>query len=627
MDRTRSEFATLMLLLLALALLVACTSPPPTAGLQRADPSLLTLTAVPQPTATFVASPLPGLKASPVGPQTPTTVAASASPSLALTPPRREIATATLSLSPTPAPQVGGDSIGDPKTPRLGNTGYDVLQYTLALTIDPERETISGTATVNAVATLPNLSRLSLDYSGPEIRRLMVDAQETTYQRQGIKLYVDLPRLVAEGEAFTVVAAYGGHPQQVQSEFLDFLPLGMHFVDGMAFVASEPDGARSWFPCNDHPRDKALFRFEITVPRGYVVAANGQPRPPIEGQTTTTFVWEDASPMATYLATVAVGRYQVIRQTAPNGIPLRHYVSPDLLSDARKLLTRTGDMIVFLERYFGPYPFKSYGHVVVPMQGVSLETQTMTLIDAGVVAQGIERLVIHELAHQWFGDSVSPANWADIWLNEGFATYASWLWEEARSPAKLVDNLDTEEARAWEADSGEPLADPSASNLFGFNSYIKGAWVLHMLRSEIGDEAFFRTLQIYHERFKHGVATTGDFRAVAEAVSGQDLEQFFSQWVYGQRIPNLTVHWQSRDDGSLQVQVCQRQATPFVFDLPLVVLGRGTQRASQTLKVDKVEEQATLSLGFAVSEVQIDPAQILLAQVAASQVEAFSPCR
>ena len=615
MDRMRSEFVTLMLLLLALALLVACASPP-----------LSTLIAAPQPTATLVISPSPEFKASPVEPQTPTTTTASASPSPVLTRLGPETRTAMPPASPTPAPQVGGDSIGDPKAPRLGNTGYDVLQYTLALAIDPERETISGMATVKAVATLPNLSRLSLDYSGPEIRRLTVDAQETVYQRQGIKLYVDLPRLVAEGETFTVVAAYGGHPQQVQSEFLDFISLGMHFVDGMAFVASEPDGARSWFPCNDHPRDKAVFRFEITVPKGYVVAANGQPRPPIEGQTTTTFVWEDASPMATYLATVAVGHYQVIHQSAPNGIPLRHYVSSDLLSDARELLTRTGDMIVFLERYFGPYPFKSYGHVVVPMQGVSLETQTMTLIDAGAVAQGIERIVIHELAHQWFGDSVSPASWADIWLNEGFATYASWLWEGARSPAKLADNLDTAEARAWEADSGEPLADPSAGNLFGFNSYIKGAWVLHMLRSEMGDEAFFRTLQTYHERFKYGVATTGDFQAVAEAVSGQDLDQFFNQWVYGQHIPNLTVNWQSRDDGALQVQVCQRQAPPFVFDLPLAVLGRGTQRASQALKVDEVEEQATLSLGFAVSEVQIDPAQILLAQVAVSQVEAFSPC-
>ena len=616
MDRMRSEFVTLMLLLLALALLVACASPP-----------LSTLIAAPQPTATFVISPSPEFKASPVEPQTPTTTTASASPSPVLTRLGPETRTAMPPASPTPAPQVGGDSIGDPKAPRLGNTGYDVLQYTLALAIDPERETISGMATVKAVATLPNLSRLSLDYSGPEIRRLTVDAQETVYQRQGIKLYVDLPRLVAEGETFTVVAAYGGHPQQVQSEFLDFISLGMHFVDGMAFVASEPDGARSWFPCNDHPRDKALFRFEITVPRGYIVAANGQPRPPIEGQTTTTFVWEDASPMATYLATVAVGRYQVIHQTAANGIPLRHYVSPDLLSDARKLLTRTGDMIVFLERYFGPYPFKSYGHVVVPMQGVSLETQTMTLIDAGAVAQGIERIVIHELAHQWFGDSVSPASWADIWLNEGFAVYASWLWDEAKSPSRLAKQLDATEGRAWKTDPGEPLANPSAGNLFGFNSYTKGAWVLRMLRGEIGDEAFFDTLRTYHEQFRDSVASTADFQTVAEKVSGEDLGQFFDQWVYGQRMPNLAVNWQQTPGGAVQLQVCQQQADLFLFDLPLAVVGEGTQLAEHTIEVDQLEEQLILPVGFSVTGIQVDPGQALLAKVSVSQVGAFSPCR
>jgi aminopeptidase N len=261
------------------------------------------------------------------------------------------------------------------------------------------------------------------------------------------------------------------------------------------------------------------------------------------------------------------------------------------------------------------------------MNGVSLETQTMTLIDAGVVARGLEGVVVHELAHQWFGDSVSPASWADIWLNEGFATYASWLWDEARSPAGLVSYLNSVEAGAWQADSGEPLADPSAGNLFGFNSYSKGAWVLRMLRYEIGDEAFFRTLQAYHEWFKGSVAATSDFQAVAKAVSGLDLDWFFDQWVYGQRIPSLAVNWQTEASGSLQVQVCQRQENAFVFDLPLVAMGDDTRRASQTLEVDEFEERITLPVGFAVSGLHIDPDQLVLAEVDVSQVEVFVPCR
>lgn len=603
-----------LLLLFTLFLLAACVVPAPTL-----QPTL---------TATSASSPVESAVPSSPTPKTPRpTATLSLSPILLPTPTTDVLATAT--PSPTPSFQTGGDSIGDPKAPELGNTGYDVQHYTLALMIDPETETISGTATIKAVAALPNLGRLSLDFSGPQISRLAVDGIEANHQRQGIKLFVDLPRPLAEDEPFTIVVAYAGHPQLVSSRYIPFLEGGMHFVGGMAFAASEPDGARAWFPCNDHPRDKALFRYEITVPRDYVVAANGQPESPVEGETTTTFVWEHDSLMATYLATVAVGRYHVIKETAPNGIPLRHYVSAELEPAARELLTRTGDMMAFLEQYFGPYPFESYGHVVVPMSGTSLETQTMTLIDAGVVASGLEHIVVHELAHQWFGDSVSPASWADIWLNEGFAVYASWLWDEATSPQRLADQLDATEESAWWDDPGEPLADPSAGNLFGFNSYNKGAWVLRMLRGQVGDKAFFDALRTYHERFKGGVASTAGFQAVVEEVAGQDLDWFFDQWVYGQHIPHLTVNWQQGADSvyTLYVQVCQNQADFFVLDLPLVAVGNGAQHIGQTLKVDEVEEQLALAASFAVTKVQADPDQVVLARVMVNQVEVFSPCR
>lgn len=614
MNQRCFERGMLMLLLFVLLLPAACVAPAPTA--------------TPQFTATPVMNPSP--ERVPVETNTlpvPTRSPTPTSPPPSHTPPPTPTTAATATPDLEPVLQSGSDSIGDPKAPQLGNTGYDVLRYTLALAIDPEAETISGTATIEAAAALPNLNRLSLDFSGPQIGRLIVDGVEVNYQRQGIKLSIDLPRPLVEGEAFTIVVAYSGHPQPAQSGLLDFIPLGMYFADDMVFVASEPDGACSWFPCNDHPRDKALFRYEITMPKGYVVAANGQPEPPVENETTRTFVWEHSSPMATYLATVAVGRYQLIEETAPNGIPLRHYATADLLPAAQRLLTRTGDMMVFLEQYFGPYPFESYGHVVVPMNGVSLETQTMTLIDAGVVSREAEYIVLHELAHQWFGDSVSPASWADIWLNEGFATYASWLWAEAKSPQAMVHELDSIERLADQADPGEPLADPSPGNLFGFNSYQKGAWVLRMLRGEIGDDAFFNTLRIYHQRFKGNVAATADFQTVVEEVSGQDLDWFFDQWVYGRRMPELAVNWRQGGDGQLEVQVCQLQPTVFRFGLPLMAVGDGAGETSQMLEVDEGEEQLSLPVGFAVTDVLVDPDQALLAQVTVSQVGAFSPCR
>jgi aminopeptidase N len=599
MNMTRSKQTAL--LFFTLWLLTACTSPAPTA---TPEP---TLPPASVPTNTPTATVLPP---SPTPQPSPTTAA------LATPTPR-----------PTPTPQAGDDSIGDPKAPELGNTGYDVQRYTLALTIDPQAETISGTTTIEALATLPNLGRLSLDYSGPPINYLTVDGVAADYQRDGIKLFVALPRPLNKEETFTIAVAYSGHPELVPSHYLSFIPLGMHFVNDMAFVISEPEGARSWFPCNDHPRDKALFRYEITVPQGYVVAANGQPEPPIEEATRTTYLWEHNSPIATYLATVAVGRYQVIEETAPNGLPLRHYATADLIPAAESLLTRTGDMIVLLEQYFGPYPFESYGHVVVPMSGVSLETQTMTLIDAGVVSGGVEYVVAHELAHQWFGDSVSPASWADIWLNEGFAVYASWLWDEAKYPEAMTQQLDSVEQFAHRADPGEPLADPSPGNLFGFNSYQKGAWVLHMLRDELGDDAFFDTLRTYHRRFAGSVASSADLQAVAEEVSGQDLDWFFDQWVFGRRMPDLAVNWQQEPDGTLQVQVCQRQTDLFLFDLPLTAVGNGSQEVDQTLAVDEMEEQGAWPTDFAVAQLQVDPEQVILAQVTVNHVSTFSPCR
>jgi aminopeptidase N len=502
-----------------------------------------------------------------------------------------------------------------------------VERYTLALTIDPAARTISGTTTVEALVTLPNLARLSLDFSGPAIHRLAVGDAEAAYQRKGDKLWVDLPQPLAEGTSFSIAVTYGGGPSQVNSPYLGFLPLGMHFVEDKAFVMAEPDGARTWFPCNDHPRDKALFRYEISVPTGYAVAANGQPEPPVPGRKgTTTHVWQHDAPMATYLATVAVGRYEIIQQTAPNGVPLRHYVPAHLMPAAQNLLGRTGDMIVFLEGYFGAYPFESYGHVVVPMQGVSLETQTMTLLDEGVVASGAEVVVVHELAHQWFGDSVSPASWADIWLNEGFATYAGWLWLEAQSPEQLTRHLNATEGQARQADPGEPLADPDRDHLFGFNSYIKGAWVLRMLRQQVGDRAFFEALRTYHRRFQDGVAATADFQAVVEEIAGQDLQPFFDQWVYGLRMPRLSVDWQQAENNDLRLQVCQLQDGPFVFDLRLAA-ENGAGTASQVFAVDEGEERFSWPVPFAVGRLEVDPEQTLLAEAVVRRVDAFEPCR
>jgi aminopeptidase N len=490
-----------------------------------------------------------------------------------------------------------------------------VQQYTLALALDPLAETLSGTVTIEAIATLDDLGRLSLDFSGDyAISALTVDGQPAAYQWAADKLVVTLPQALRQGAAFALAVSYHGQPQPIRSRYVPFALLGLTFKDGAAYVISEPDGARTWFPANDHPRDKARFRFEITVPAPYVVAANGQPQPPHDhGDGRLTYVWDSDMLMAPYLATVAVDQYTVIEQSAPNGLPIRHFAPPEIADEVGDLFAITGDMIVFLEEYFGPYPFESYGHVFVPVRGLALETQTMVVFHAGPFSAYTERLILHELAHQWFGDSVSPASWADVWLNEGFATYAEWLWLEARSPQALDGELERSENDAPFADPGDPLADPAPERLFGFNSYTKGAWVLHMLRHQIGDEAFFQLLPTYHRRFQDSVASSADLQKVAEEVSGQDLEGFFEQWVYGRGVPRLTLYWRQVDE-DVEVRVCQAQAEP--FSLPLILaLENDAQGRAVVVEVQGKETFARFAMPFAVSDLIPDPEQHVLAQV------------
>ncbi len=488
-------------------------------------------------------------------------------------------------------------------------------QYTLALALDPVAETLSGTVTIDAIATLENLGRFSLDFSGDyAISQLEVDGQPADYQWSADKLVVDLPQALRQGTLFALSVGYHGHPQAMRSRYVPFAPLGLSFEDGAAFVVSEPDGARTWFPANDHPRDKARFRFEITVPAPYVVAANGQPQPTIDhGDGSLTYVWDSAMLMAPYLATIAVDEYVVIEQSAPNGIPIRHFAPPEMADEAAAFLSVTGDMLVFLEGYFGPYPFESYGHALTPVQGLALETQTMVIMPAGPFPASFERVLLHELAHQWFGDSVSPASWSDVWLNEGFATYAEWLWQGTQAPQALDQELDYTENLAPAASSGAPLADPAPGDLFGFDSYTKGAWVLHMLRQQIGDEAFFRLLPAYHARFRDGVASSADFQQIAEEISGQDLDEFFEQWVYGRGIPELDVYWR-QVEGGVEVQVCQRQAQTFTLALDLA-LENDEQDQVVVVELDARADLARFSVPFAVSDVVPDPGQRVLAQV------------
>jgi aminopeptidase N len=456
---------------------------------------------------------------------------------------------ATPSSSPTTttaAPVVAADGatgVGDPYYPELGNGGYDVESYDLALDVDPTGAgRIDGVATIEATAT-ESLTSFTLDLSGLEVAGVTVDGAEAAVSRDGLELRVEPASPIAAGARFSTVVRYGGTPRVVDSG-VEVLPdVGWFDLPGDAgsYVLSEPSGAATWYPVNDHPSDKATYTFRIAVPEGMEAAANGV----LSGSSTaggrTTFTWEMAEPMASYLAIVVVGQLTFQDAgTAADGTVIRNVFADAVVGQVGDTFARQGAMVDFFATQFGPYPFDAYGAVVVDrMLFVALETQTLSLFGTDILGGG-ELVVAHELAHQWFGNAVTLSTWQDIWLNEGFATYAQWLWFEHRGIAP-VDEL-AAEAHAGLAGSGLgdlPPGDPGVDGLFSPSVYDRGALTLHALRATIGDDAFFATLRRWVADLSGGAASTADFQAIAEAESGADLDALFQEWLYASALPAL----------------------------------------------------------------------------------------
>lgn len=442
--------------------------------------------------------------------------------------------TPTLQTAPeaTAVPLEPGDndSIGDPYAPELGNLGYDVQLYDIRLTFDLAEETIAGSVTVTAVLTDP-LTQLSLDFIGYDISQMTVDGEAANFSREADKLLVDLPPQTAVNETIEIEIAYAGSPMERPSRFVGFAPsLGLYFVDNSsAYILSEPDGTRFWLPNNDHPRDKAAFRFELTVAEGLTAVANGILEETIPNEDgSNTFIWFHEGPMATYLATIAVGNYVRIDGESPNGIPLRHYVFPENLEEFERANAITGEAIDWMSDLFGPYPFENFGFVTAEAPGASLETQTMVILSTRMIGQVT---IIHEIAHMWFGNWVSLDSWQEMWRNEGFATYISLMWEHRNDPEGLELEMAAIETAVEENDNLFPLGDPPPERLFSFNTYFGGALMVHDLRQTVGDDAFFNGLRRYFELYADGTASDAQFQAVMEEAYGSSLDAFFAEWL------------------------------------------------------------------------------------------------
>jgi aminopeptidase N len=458
----------------------------------------------------------------------------SAAPATTSRPPTTERPTTTTALVGQP----GADGVGDPYFPMLGNGGYDVDHYTLAITWRPDDGSIAATATIDATAT-QDLSRFDLDLAGLDVTSVLVDGAPAEVARVDRELVIDPTTDVATGTGFTTVVTYSGVPHPV-SDGTDLFEVGWQTDGREAYVVSEPSGAATFYPVNDHPTDKATYTFQITAPADQVVAANGLLVAQQElGDGQKTWTYEAHDPMASYLVQIAIGDYELVDGGTIGNVTIRHAFHRSVAAAAGRATSRTAEMIDVLDDVYGPFPFEAYGVLVVDERlGYALETQTLTIIgtDIGTSGRNADVVLLHELSHQWVGDAVSPSTWQDIWLNEGFATYSEWLWSE-RTGGHTAAALARSRASVGGLDL--PPGAPGNAELFSRTVYLRGGMTLQVLRETIGDDAFFQVLRTWVDTHRHGAASTADFIALAEEISGQQLDDLFQAWLYAPTLPSL----------------------------------------------------------------------------------------
>ncbi|RMF69554.1 MAG: T9SS C-terminal target domain-containing protein [Calditrichaeota bacterium] len=492
----------------------------------------------------------------------------------------------------------------------------DVTYYRLELAIDPSAKQLSGEVTIRAVSLVDDLQEVTLDLFNNMAVAEVRSGQSLSYLHKSNKLTVTLSHAYGVGEIVELRVVYAGQPM-LAGGFASF-DFDTHAGKPIISTLSEPFGAPTWWPCKDDPADKAdSVDVVVTVPGSLFVASNGRLLDVATNPDgTKTYFWAERYPISTYLVSVAITNYAIFSDTFRYGdgqsMPVDFFVYPEHLSAAQEDFSVTVPMLEYYSTLFGLYPFvkEKYAMAEFPWAG-AMEHQTCTSYGSGLV-RGDHRydwVVGHELSHQWFGDLVTMKFWSHIWLNEGFASYAEALWSEhvggEEAYHNYIDSFDLGPfpTSVFVYDSTDVAA------LFSRTVYDKGAWVLHMLRHVMGDDAFFSALQQYNQTYAFRNATTENFRDVCEASYGHDLDWFFQQWVYGKFRPSYQYSWaQSSATHLVSLKVKQVQSSTGLFKMPLDVRV-STDSGLQTFVVwDSLASQDfQLQVSGAATDVQIDP--------------------
>lgn len=426
----------------------------------------------------------------------------------------------------------------DPYLPGHGDPSWSARHYALDLVYEVQGNRLRAEAVIDAVAE-EDLTRVVLDLAHLEVTKVLVDGRAPAkYRTRSGRLVVTLASPVAAGSALRVLVKYAGHPRPlVEKHHGD---AGWEELTDGVIVAGQPHGAPTWFPCNDRPDDKASYSISVTTHPDYHVVANGVLDGPRRHGSSTTWVYEQAEPMSTYLATVQVGRYAVHHLDAP--VPMLAVVPRDAGDGVEAAFGRQGEMMRTFAELFGDYPFPLYSVVVTADDlEIPLESQSLSTFGRNFLSDDWDcvRLVAHELAHQWFGNTVTLRRWRDIWLHEGFACYAEWLWSEASGSDSADARARTHHQRLAGLEQDLLLSDPGPELMFDDRVYKRGALTLHALRQTMGDDAFFGLLRAWVSEHRGGTVSTDDFVALARAHADEDVAALLAAWLDETELPTL----------------------------------------------------------------------------------------